>query len=305
MIFAKVIADSISPEQHRLTTFELEYPKFVHGEFMTHRVISRNASSSRATPVGKNIEEVRSNRRAEPVFWGSEQRGMSPGAELSVDDRLIAKHLWSRAALDAADIAEELLTLGAHKSIINRVLEPFLHIRVVAGATEWTNFFGLRLDGAADPTMRALARSMWAAREASVPRPLIPGEWHLPYVDLEDEEDNRAIANYHHMYGDDELVLAKKVSAARCARVSYRSFDTQKRSAVHEDLALYGKLVGAQPLHASPTEHQATPDEQGPVTGWANSRLHGNLVGWCQFRKELPGEACAPLPPQYLTAPGE
>ena len=68
---AKVITDSISEQGIRLTTMQLRYPKFIHGEFMTHRVFSRNASSSRAIPTAKLIEEVRSDvLRAVPVFWG-------------------------------------------------------------------------------------------------------------------------------------------------------------------------------------------------------------------------------------------
>jgi len=67
MIEAQVICDSVSPAGKRLTTMKLRYPKFVHGEFMTHRVFSRNASSSRAIPTAKYIEESpirRAPRRA-------------------------------------------------------------------------------------------------------------------------------------------------------------------------------------------------------------------------------------------------
>jgi len=35
MITAKIIQDSISPTNKRITTFELEYPRFVHSELMT------------------------------------------------------------------------------------------------------------------------------------------------------------------------------------------------------------------------------------------------------------------------------
>ena len=44
-----------------LWTFELTYPRYIHSEFMTHRVFSRNASSSRAIPVKRMIEQVRNN----------------------------------------------------------------------------------------------------------------------------------------------------------------------------------------------------------------------------------------------------
>ena len=48
---ATVIADSISPVGKRITTLELVYPRYIHSEFMTHRMFSRNASSSRFAKV--------------------------------------------------------------------------------------------------------------------------------------------------------------------------------------------------------------------------------------------------------------
>lgn len=324
MISAEVICDSISPEGIRLTTFKLRYPKFIHGEFMTHRVISRNASSSRAVPTAKLIEEVRSDAlRAAPVFWGANQKGMQAGEELSdtniargwwISDRERAKKLWAEAAYEAADKAKKMLDLGVHKQIVNRLLEPFSHINVVATATEWENFFGLRLHKDAQPEMRALAMEMWKVRSASTPKLLQVGTWHLPFWTDEDHMDmctGKAHENFYlemkAKYGV-ETALASipiRVSVARCARVSYESFETGKRSTVEEDLALYDKLLSAQPLHASPAEHQATPDvwngdlDRTNVLGgwpWMQPDQHGNFIGWRQYRKMLSGEACAPLP---------
>ena len=313
MIEAQVICDSISPQGKRLTTFKLRYPKFIHGEFMTHRVISRNASSSRAVPTAKLLEEVRNyDLQAKPVFWGANQKGMQAVEELSDveghpdgprSEKFQAQREWTAAAHSAANHAEKLMKLGAHKQIVNRILEPFSHINVVASATEWDNFFGLRLHKDAQPEMRALAQRMWEARKASTPIQLQPGDWHLPFI-ASDEWD--MIREELILDGPDVLKSAKKVSVARCARVSYESFETGKRSTIEEDLALYDRLLGAQPLHASPAEHQATPDEltpglEGPygewrIEHWQKRHEHGNFSGWRQFRKTLKGEACAPLP---------
>lgn len=299
MIEAAVICDSISQEGHRLTTYKLRYPKFIHGEFMTHRVISRNASSSRAIPTAKLLEEVRSDAlRASPIWWGKNQPGMQAAEELSTDDtlewpspRLKAQMIWHDAALMAAQHAEVMNRVGVHKQIVNRLLEPFSHINVVASATEWDNFFGLRLHADAQPEMRQLAKQMWDARQASKPKLLKPGEWHLPFV------SDSPITNKSYI----------EISVARCARVSYESFETGKLSTIEEDRALYARLVGAQPLHASPAEHQATPDtkaeedwtDEGRVL-WDHPEEHANYVGWRMFRKQLPGEAIAPLPDAYL-----
>lgn len=312
-IEAKVICDSVSGLGHRLTTFQLRYPKFIHGEFMTHRVISRNASSSRAVPTAKLIEEVRSDAlRAAPVFWGKNQPGMqaaeelddtfkewsSPFGSIKVSERGAVKDLWKISALHAADTAERMVKFGAHKQIVNRLLEPFSHINVVATATEWDNFFGLRLHRDAQPEMRALAVAMWKARMTSTPVEVEPGVWHLPFV--RDQFDDRSFLPPGNPHGLTPHQQAVRVSVARCARVSYLSFETQRPSTVEEDLRLYDRLVGVQPLHASPAEHQATPDY--PNEGgwcWYRPEEHGNFVGWRQYRKMLKGESCASLPAEF------
>lgn len=319
MIKAEVIRDSVSPQGIRLTTFKLRYPKFIHGEFMTHRVLSRNASSSRAVPSRKLIEEAMSDTlRAEPVAWGKDQKGMQAFEELEGDALEAVKGLWRAAALSAAQIAQAMMEAGAHKQIVNRVIEPFTHINVVVTATELDNFFGLRLDKGADPTMRTLAIAMWQARSESTPELLNPGEWHLPFIKVADvaaafrfSEESAQAGHFFGRFVEPQEVLLW-VSAARCARVSYESFVTGKDSTIEEDIELFQKLLGCQPLHASPAEHQATPDEWldktwGSMTEeayfvphWKNSTQHGNFRGWRQHRQMIPGQDKAPIPPEYL-----
>jgi hypothetical protein len=136
VIEATVIADSIAEHASRLHTQRWRYPKFVHQESLRHRRLyvhdqlalawdpdfSFSVSSARAIPFKKTLEEVRSDAlRAEPVFWGVERRGMSPGEELPDDDSFIgglssrqaAKNAWREAALRAADIAESLSLTGS------------------------------------------------------------------------------------------------------------------------------------------------------------------------------------------------
>ncbi len=311
MIKAEMIKDSVSPAGIRLPTMKVRYPKFIHGEFMTHRVFSRNASSSRAVPTSKLIEEVRSDvLRAAPVFWGKNQKGMQAVEEFEGDQLKRAMEMWRFAAQDAASRAEEMLSLGVHKQIVNRLLEPFSHINVVVTATEWDNFFGLRLHKDAQPEMRALAEAMWRAHEESIPEEVLPGEWHLPFVGHHDIKDALAFSEesmkHGHWFGrwaePQEVLLW--VSTARCARVSYESFETSKPSTIQEDINLFLRLLGQQPLHASPAEHQATPDVRLDTTamnkeGWEHPEQHRNLRGWRQHRAMIPGEAKAPLPEAY------
>lgn len=309
MIEARIITDSIGPNSPRLTTFVLRYPKFIHGEFMTHRMFSRNASSSRAIPVSKNLEEVRSDElRAAPVWWGKEQKGMQSGEELNGIQLVAAKEIWCASAWIAAERAEMLSKLGAHKSIVNRILEPFLHINVIATSAEpgLMNFFGLRLDKMAQPEIRVLAEEMWKAYNEHKPTELKLDEWHLPFIDSEDI-DFMFTHPLGHITPEEFIIWARKVSTARCARVSYLSFETNRRSTIDEDLKLYNRLIDSTPIHASPAEHQATPDAYiekwtGKIEHghWENPAQSGNFgLGWRQYRKMLPNESLASLPPEY------
>ena len=284
-ISAKIIADSMSPDGIRLTTMQLRYPRFIHAEFMTHRVFSRNASSSRAIPVSKMIEDLRRDP-AMPVYWGANQKGMQARAELTGDDRGLAHAEWFDALDCCIHAAEEMVKLGLHKQIANRILEPWAHINVLVTATEWDNFFELRAHKDAQPEIKALADAMWNAMSNSEPNSLEIGEWHLPFIHWRDH-----FSQCHQK--NDGLDILKKVSVARCARVSYLTHDG-RRTPIEEDLALYERLVGSEPLHASPAEHQATPDEQWNNMGqgfnqWKAPNLHGNFTGWIQNRKLLEG----------------
>ena len=285
-IEAKIIADSISPEGKRLTTMQLRYPRFIHAEFMTHRMFSRNASSSRAIPVKRMIEDLRRDP-AMPIHWGSNKPGMQAGEQLDPDSVGTCQSIWLDARDDAIRKAEWLMKNGLHKQIANRILEPWAHINVVVTATEWSNFFALRRHEDAQPEIKALADAMWDAMQESEPSLLHPDDWHMPYVTFEDWNASAYLNTIN-----DRQELLRKVSAARCARVSYLTHDGRQTS-FEEDLQLYNRLVGSQPLHASPAEHQATPDTVGQKDVWTefdNPELHGNFDGWIQYRKTLAGE---------------
>lgn len=263
MIEAKIIADSMSVDGIRLTTMQLKYHRFIHSEFMTHRVFSRNASSSRAIPVSKMIDQVR-NDPAMPVYWGKNQAGMQAKESFSDSESVGLMQQWKRSATQAAHFAESLNATGIHKQTVNRILEPYQWIHVVVTATEWENFFVLRDHADAQPEIQQLAKAMRKAMDESKPIYLRFGEWHLPYITHEDRES---------------LLLnqMKKVSAARCARVSYLKHDNTSPS-LDDDLYLFDHLAGGKPMHASPLEHQATPLE--------HKRWCRNFHGWQQFRDE-------------------
>ncbi len=284
-ISSKIIADSrCLVTGKRITTMQLRYQRLIHPEFMTHRVFSRNASSSRAVPIKKLIEEARYDT-AMPVRFGANQPGMQDkGGDLDQwvnnwDRRsdldalnLSSREAWIRAANLMADAAQAFNDAGYHKQVVNRLLEPFTHINVVVTSTQWANFYALRRHEDADPTMRALADSMWEAHQASTPKVIDENTWHLPYITEEDKENLSTM----------QLLIS---SAARCARVSYNKHDGSSPS-FDDDLALYQKLVTAELVHASPLEHQARPD---PYV--LSPKQWGNFDGYVQFRKTVPNEA--------------
>ena len=276
LLSAKILKDSISPEGVRLTTMELVYPRFIHSELMTHRVFSRNASSSRAIPTKRAIQMIR-DHPALPASWRMNQRGMQGYVVAPQDVALQAQEIWLNAMEASIFWAEQMDMLGIHKQAVNRITEPFAHIKVVVTSVYWDNWFGLRDHPAADPTIAALAAQMKEAFDASTPKALGYGEWHLPYI------------------SDEELVVlgidnAIKVSAARCARTSYNNHDGTA-TVLEKDIELHDSLLVDQPIHASPAEHQARPDAY-LIKGrrWMYPELHGNLSGYIQYRKTLANE---------------
>lgn len=265
MIEAKIIEDSVSKYGTRLTTFQLKYPRYIHAELMTHRVFSRNASSSRAIPSSKLVEAAMSDM-VFPVRYGKNQAGMQARVEnLSDVDTHRAAAIWHDMAEYCANGVAQLADLGLHKQWANRPLEWFGHISVVLSTTETDNWYALRDHPAAMDEIQILARTMRDAADRSNPVPREYGEWHLPYITLDDRV----------MYNVEMLI---KMSAARCARVSYLKHDGTQ-SSIEEDFALYDRLVKATPPHMSPVEHQATPGHP--------DLFYGNFKCWKQHRKFL------------------
>ena len=269
MFKVTIIADSIH-QGKRITTMQLTYPRYIHAEFMTHRVFSRNASSSRAIPVERLIQASMGDMVL-PIRWGKNQAGMQAAMEdLTQDDEVEAEQIWVETAIVCAEAARNLAALGLHKQWANRMLEWFGNITVVVTATEWDNFYELRNHPDAQPEIHHLAQLMHDAHEASEPHELKHGQWHLPYIT---DEDRFELAV-------PELI---QISVARCARTSYFTHDGKVPSR-QADIELYERLVGSVPLHASPAEHQATPANEEDADDAAYT---GNFRGWVQFRKLL------------------
>ncbi len=302
MITAKIIADSVAQNGKRLTTFELEFPKFLVGEFNTHRAISRNSASSRAIPFSKMVENIMENP-AMPVFWGKNQSGMSAVEELdskidkpriqevSVSGEKIyrnylstdieyARNLW-RAARDCAiESAQKLHDLGVHKQIVNRVIEPWMTTKVIATATDWDNFFFLRNHKDAQPEIAFLAKLMLEEYKSSVPKVLFAGDWHIPYIDSDRIMGTPGV-KYFSSNQEISLEEALILSTSLCAQVSYRKSD----DSIEKARAIFDRLINSRPMHSSPAEHQGTPHIDA-------NHISGNFRGWIQHRHTLKDNTC-------------
>ncbi|AKG11506.1 FAD-dependent thymidylate synthase [Moraxella bovoculi] len=296
MIKAIIIADSVSAHTgQRITTFELEYNRFIHSELMTHRQFSRNAASSRAIPIDKMIELVENNT-AYPIHWGENQSGMQ--AKDEEVDITRAKEYWLQARNNAVYVAKCMRTLGLHKQIVNRILEPFQMMKTLVTATNFDNFFNLRCHKDAQPEIKHLADLMYQAMQESTPEVLRAGEWHTPYVKHKRTSDGEL-----HYIADNMLIpvnAAIQISCSCAAQVSYRKNDTS----IEKALAIYDKLVNSEPVHASAFEHCAMPidpsgesDEPEGITHWYSYRnkytfYSGNFTNWVQYRQLIPNHDC-------------
>lgn len=324
-ITAKVICDSICEQGVRLTTLEIEYPRFIHGEFMTHRSLSKNSSSSRAIPIQKMLDQIESNM-AIPIYWGKNKSGMQAVEEVDELSKSNAEILWRGCFWKAKDTASWMSEDGLHKQVPNRLTEPFQMMKVVVTGTDWDNFFNLRIHPDAQPEICMLAYKIYKAMEESYPVKLKAEDWHLPYVGFEywgDEpkyfitkvsnEDDQSYGMKYEEYLS--LEDAIKISASCCAQVSYRNTDMSLDKADK----IFNMLIKSDVLHASCFEHLATPvkseqeiensdyltigfvNRAGDPKTWEYGITHqnksgqlfsGNLRGWISYRQQLRNNTC-------------
>jgi thymidylate synthase ThyX len=186
---------------------------------------------------------------------------MQADSELQGARRKLAIALWLGLRYVACVIAWLLARVGLHKQAANRLLEPWIWVEVIVSSTEWRNFFDQRDHHMAQPEFRELAKCIRAEYDSSIPTVVAFGDWHLPFIDRAE----RAV------YGIETL---KKISAARCAAVSYGRFEIRP---IEKDLNLFDRLAANWPPHLSPLEHVATP---------MTNLQKGNLREWSQLRAQ-------------------
>lgn len=292
----EILADSVSPAGHRLTTFCVTLPRIVLAELNTHCMLSRNSASSRAIPVKKSIEAVETDPFV-PASFVRNQPGMQADVALSEDESDFASVLWMGARDAAVEYAAGLERLEVHKALANRILEPFKWHTVILTATDWSNFFALRTHEAAQPEIRDVVVMMQEQYGANTPEMLERGDWHLPLVDP-------------HEFGladEIEWDFWKEVSIGRCARVSYMTHHGKRDP--EADVQLHDRLLESH--HLSPFEHVARPFNneelsilnevqacldcvyEHPFGQYLYERVEyqGKLRGWHPARMDVPNES--------------
>jgi hypothetical protein len=277
----KVIAAS-SHKGMNVTTLELEYPRIIHSELLTHREFSRNAASSRAIPVKTMISNIRKNMFV-PIYWGKNQSGMQAKEELTGVRRFLAKYLWIIGGHINLLGATLLNAVGVHKQLANRNLEYISYIKTIVTSTSFDNFLTLRDHEDAQPEIQAVAKKLRVALDNLEREELAEGEWHTPYV--EHSRDDLGNLRYGHGISTD---TAKKISVSCIAQVSYRKADCTKDKA----MKIFNQLATSTPIHASPFESVLTPISAFSTNGVtalsiSGHRLSGNSKGWSQYRHQL------------------
>ncbi len=303
----------------RVSTYIVRYPRYVHAEALRHRVISRNAASSRARSVKSTIQDVMEN----PVspIWTVNQKGMGGKyADLEAREALTAEFLLARddavarvlamlinpsirqgkTSSEVANSYAELLAdyyengydsngevkegyLSAHKQNFNRLLEPFTQFEEVITSTYWDNFLSLRDHEDAQPEIRAIAVLVRAALAGSKPE---VSDIHLPFIA---EEDVPALeADW-----ETEVKPVFLRSSAEAAQISYG--DKSKAARATASSSLGERLFISR--HFSPFEHAAI--ARGPYEKLAAredsvtsdlSQLVSNFSDfWIQLRPILAG----------------
>lgn len=249
---ARLVLATESPHGGVVSTFEVTCPLHAWVHLLTHRMLSRNARSMRATKVPYACGTA----TWIPDEWPVENGRMAPVGVVPVDVTPEARATWVDARDACVRAAMSLADMGVHRSVANRLLAPFQFVRGIVTATEWENFIRLRTAADAQREIAIIASDIREALAECIP---VESDVHLPLVR---DDERRRLGRLDSM----------RLSAARCARVSYGRAHARS---VERDLALADRLL--RNGHMSPFEHACVWREY--VRSAYNLRR-----GWASFR---------------------
>jgi hypothetical protein len=279
MTSALVLADSTSPfGGQRILSLELTFHRFILAEVNTYRRWSRSYASSRAVPVEKMLESA-VLRMATPAEWIADGPGMTSSSQLTDKDLADAVKLWTNLGMDVVAAVANYVeahpdrSSRLHKSLINRLLEPWQYVTGIITANEGAlrHMIAQRDHADAQPEFRVLAQAVAAAIDGSAPTERF---YHLPLVP---DDEARRLLDEH----DLSVRTLCMVSAARCGRVSF--YRHHVPTTIEQDVERAQAFIDQG--HWGPLEHVAFPMRPSQIN------QVGNLDGWVQYRHVVEGKA--------------
>lgn len=274
-----IVADSTNTFGNRITTFLLTFPRFILAEFNTHRVFTRNSSSSIAIPFKKNRRSLLANPFI-PLDWMRDHSGMQGSVYFkSKFIRWLLRTLWLTAMYFAVGFASILNKIGLSKQICNRIIEPWMWHTALITATEFENFFALRAHKDAEIHIQKIAFMMLELYNTSEPKQLLEAEWHIPFMDKINKPELISVLGIEDADIDtynQYLTAILKISTAMCARTSYTTVGKPGDSIDYmnnfiSDMKLHDRL--AESGHFSPFEHCAKPMNEIEYLAWTRTEL--------------------------------
>ena len=315
-ISAEIVADSLDSRGNRLTSLLITFPRIILAEINTHRMLSKNTSSSRAIPFKKMVEAVQ-NDPFIPIAWQKEHTGMQ-GYEYIIDEELIneCRLNWLGAKDKVIQFAKDAnYNLQVTKQLCNRLLEPFMWTTMlITGSKEgWDNFFNLRcpvyyyagndksykskkelLPILLNDFGKSPADSFWyninkgqaeihmmdlAEKIYDAVNESTPRQLHSGqwHIPFEDK-----ICDFNITLSNEELV---KISTAMAAHTSYTTVGNESVKSYEKWIELHDRLLSQDPPHSSPLEHCARAMSNEEYYEFFKGRVKDpefyNGNGWC------------------------
>lgn len=269
----QLIRHSRNPSGLEAITFQWTYERIIHAQVMTHRW-SRNASSSRAIPIGSMLKWIDDDPGL-PLHLGRNRSGMQSGEEIG--DAEEAKIALLNKYQDARSFVKDMSDrFGLHKEILNRYVEPWGWITSVAtmGQAQFFNWIALRCTEHAESNVQRVAINSLRLYAESTPQRLEPGDWHVPYFDD------------YIPYGLKESEPVRTALIWSTARAAWCSYNHPTKEATFEDAKIRHDSCVAD-MHATPLEHA--------LMAHYDNFQHGAVPGYSSYRMMLPRESVRTL----------
>ena len=316
-IHAEIVGHSLSPQGDELISVLCTFPRIILAEVNTHRMLSKNTSSSRAIPFKKMVEAVQENPFI-PIAWQKEHKGMQ-GSEYITEDVFIreAESNWLLARNKAIESAQYLnKTCQVTKQLCNRLLEPFMWTTMlITGSKEgWDNFFKLRC-----PQYK-IHQGTYKSKKEALKYGLSNGELKN-WSDLDWLQNNEGQAEIHMMMLSEKIydVIQEsvpiqlkpnewhipmitdlessklsiddqiKLSVGRAANTSYTVVGDEKELTLEHAIKIHDKCV--ELVHSSVFEHCARAMFNYEWSRYIKGKHDGNFdfgigaEGWCNNLK--------------------